>query len=191
MPVVAMPDGTQVDMPDKADPTTLARLQKMQATQPSPAANKRASLLSAGMPKSYVDQLAPGPKESLPWGEPNKGLDFTDKVGIQAHDMTDETKLFLEKRYGKGSVKLYWGDKSNNGVPRMTVKKDGKEIEVRKDVGMLAELAGDSPMLAGMAIYGAAGSRLGSVAGWPGAVIGGAIGAGTGAVAGYIVREGM
>ena len=92
-------------------------------------------------------------------------------------DTMQEQKLSLERRHGKGSVVLAWGDKDTGGAPRMFLKKEGKMIEVSKDsVGIKASLIADSPILAGTIVGGAR-------AGIPGAAIG--------AAEGYLLREGL
>lgn len=122
-------------------------------------------------------------------GEVNEGLSFADRAGIQAHDTTNETKLFLEKRYGKGSVSLEWGD---GNTPRMFVMKEGKKIEVQKEnMGFLSGAVADSPVIAGSILGSEAGAAAGRAGGWPGSLIGGIIGSAAGAVAGYEAREGV
>jgi hypothetical protein len=119
---------------------------------------------------------------SASWTPLNEGLDTQDRVGLAMSDTMQEQKLSLERRYGKGSVVLAWGDKDTGGAPRMFLKREGKMIEVSKEnSGVTASLIADSPILAGMAGGAAAGSEI--------PVVGTAIGAAVGAGLGYYARE--
>jgi hypothetical protein len=178
MPVVQMPDGAQVEMPDKIDPATKARLQQVLAKQQKAPATQSRPSFGAG-DRSLITNM---PSQKVDW---KSGLTLVDQVALDQADNLREKQKYLNSVYGAKNVKV-----SSDG--KLIVMKDGKEIAAEGGPaakGLAAQLAAQSPELAGMALGAARGAQLGEAAGPWGVGIGAVGGAIVGALAGKSVTE--
>jgi hypothetical protein len=163
MPVVQMPDGTQVDMPDKIDPATQARLQSVLAKQKAaPASTQQAR---------SGPQRIPMPQTKVDW---RSGLTLVDQKALDQADTLHEKQKYLNSVYGEKNVKV-----ASDGS--ITVMKDGKEIAAEGGPWQkraLASVAANAPELAGMAAGAVIGGRMGPYGMIGGAILGAMVGKG-------------
>ena len=161
------------------DPSLLAQLNSAEPNDAPAADNPGTAVTDPNLlAQLNADNPEPGaPALQHPNSQPADELPFFDRVHLAQADNWNEKKLYLENRYGKGSVEEEWGD---DGKPAAVVHMpDGKVYRVG-DSGFVAKLVGDSPVLAGMV----GGALIGSAVPGPGTLIGGVLGAGLGAVGG-------
>lgn len=167
------------------DPSVLAQLETPAAANPQPDVGKPVDD-PALLEQLNASPTAPGAGASGTFDMPQDKMPFGDSVAIARADNFEEKELYFQNRYGKGAVTREWGD---DGNPTLMVKtKDGKTFRVG-DSGFVANIAGNSPTLIGMAGGAAEGAELGSSMGPWGTAAGGAIGAGLGALGGKGAQE--
>jgi len=159
---------------------------------PAPAAGQPVTdpailrMLNADKPQDDDTPLGQRVPTSFPTAadlnkKPQDELPFWDRVHLAQADNWGEKKLYLEKAYGKGSVKEEWGD---DGRPAAVVHApDGHVFRIGDD-GFVATLVGHGAEGVGMAGGAAYGAMLGAPAGPVGIVVGGALGGAVGALIG-------
>lgn len=105
------------------------------------------------------------------------GLSFGDRIAMAKLDNDAERKMYLERRYGEGSV-------STDQRGRLVVKKDDKKTAVGKP-GAVPTLIGEATPLGAGSVGAAMGSELGPF----GAMIGFGLGAGAGTAIDQIIKS--
>lgn len=180
MPVVAMPDGSQVEMPDKIDPATQARLGAVLAKQKTqPASKLHPANLDMNAP--FMGMFDKNPKDV----DYRSGLTIADRTALDEADNTKEKLKYLRGAYGAGNV-----EQLKDGT--LVVKKDEKRIAAEGGSaggGLVATSAAAAPEVAGMAAGAARGASLGRPLGIWGMALGGVGGAILGAVTGKSIDE--
>lgn len=114
-----------------------------------------------------------------------EGLPFADRAALARADNEHEQRLYLEKRYGKGSV-------GHSPDGKMYVTVNGKKYDPQGGgfwSGVGADIVGAAAPTGGAAGGAAMGAEFGSALGPAGAVVGGLAGAGLGAAFGKGVDE--
>lgn len=159
MPVVAMPDGTNVQMPDKIDPAMAQRLRAFQSAK--------------GGGKGPPPDKAPPEMDELP---------FKNRTMLAAMDNPAEKQAYLEKAFGKANV-----TKDDKGFVVKKDGKQFRASEgfLASMAADFPETAGGIIGAGEGALMGAPGGPAGALVG---AVIGGGVGAASGKAAKETVK---
>src|SRR5271156_6084310 len=134
-----MPDGSQVDMPDKIDPATQARLQSVLARQ----AKSKPQMPNFNPDRPFQGMFDKNPNDI----DYRTGLTVADRTALDEADNTKEKLKYLRGAYGEKNVKQL-----QDGT--LVVTKDGKQIAAESGSsggGLVADLAAAAPEVAGMA----------------------------------------
>jgi hypothetical protein len=164
MPAVQLADGTSISMPDKPTGQDIAKLKQVQAIATTRASQgKRVSGTGTGEGRRVGRQNVKDYPE----------LPFSDRTVVAAMDKPEESRAYLEKKYGEGSVSQ---DKRG-----LVVTVGGKKMRV--STGIAADITAQAPEM----VLGTAGAIAGEAS--PLGPVGAVMGAFAGGMAGKGIKE--